>query len=665
MEPTYTPHSFEPSLETQNYDQQLQDPCNKAPDPRSNGYHAENPTKCINANSSNNTGTSNLYTSPDYAPHDTESTSHDQICSSSTNSTPKYIPSNNAPAETSTSSRTTPILHTNTVKIGTINIQNAKSNYIYLAEQLKKHDILCIQEHWLYTFEETWLENVSDNHIYFSKSVDMNDPLPPTERRRGYGGVAIFWSKSLDNIIKPLPDGDNRITCIEINSETCKIIIINAYMPSRGRQDDDKYDETIAELKEIIYTYEPSHKIILIGDMNASLHRNPPNIQDKKFSAFCKDAKISPKANYPTEATFHHHNGQDRSTIDYILEINSNTLLNHIKVCDNDSLSVSDHKLVTAEITMSLKKQKNKLETIKQNKKVNWEKCNITLYRETLAKSIENTQIHTESMFDITQAIETFNLNIKQAENKACKKKNKKKGKKSKYRWTQEIAQASKIAKLAHYNWKKGGRPMTKTHPLFKERKETKLNLRRIQRQTSAIERIELYNQISTANAEHEQKLFYKLVNKQRNKATCTTDYITVENKNFSSHDDIIEGWQLHFEQLAKPQNPPKFNNIHKSEVENDILLIEALCKQSGQNVEKATEEEVRKIILSLKNNKAADMHGLTAEHLKVAISEVTGTITNIINAILEKEEVPNILKTGVLTPVLKKRKRQNKTRKL
>ncbi|KAK3105639.1 hypothetical protein FSP39_002449 [Pinctada imbricata] len=52
---------------------------------------------------------------------------------------------------------------------------------------------------------------------------------------------------------------------------------------------------------------------------------------------------------------------------------------------------------------------------------------------------------------------------------------------------------------------------------------------------------------------------------------------------------------------------------------------------------------------------------GLTAEHLKMALDQVTPSITRIINAMLERGEVPHILKTGVLTPVLKKGK--DKTR--
>ena len=35
--------------------------------------------------------------------------------------------------------------------IGTFNVENVKGNYIYVSELRTHCDILCIQEHWLYT----------------------------------------------------------------------------------------------------------------------------------------------------------------------------------------------------------------------------------------------------------------------------------------------------------------------------------------------------------------------------------------------------------------------------------------------------------------------------------------------------------------------------------
>ncbi len=47
---------------------------------------------------------------------------------------------------------------------------------------------------------------------------------------RGYGGTAIFWKEELDHLIHTIPDGGNRIQCIEMKGEN-PLLIISVYMP--------------------------------------------------------------------------------------------------------------------------------------------------------------------------------------------------------------------------------------------------------------------------------------------------------------------------------------------------------------------------------------------------------------------------------------------------
>ena len=160
--------------------------------------------------------------------------------------------------------------------IGSINIQNVKTNKAFLQSLFRKLDIICIQEHWLFDFEHSLLQEMSDQHLVFSKCVDMNDPLPPNERIRGYGGVATFWSKSLDNLVTKHQDEGERIIVLEIKNDPISLILINAYLPARNSKQHDSYDEVLGEISEIIYKFKPTHDIIIVGDMNASLHRDPP-----------------------------------------------------------------------------------------------------------------------------------------------------------------------------------------------------------------------------------------------------------------------------------------------------------------------------------------------------------------------------------------------------
>jgi hypothetical protein len=56
---------------------------------------------------------------------------------------------------------------------------------------------------------------IHNDYIGIGKAVDSNDPIPPIQMPRGYGGVAILWKKELDSLITSLKNGNERIQCVE------------------------------------------------------------------------------------------------------------------------------------------------------------------------------------------------------------------------------------------------------------------------------------------------------------------------------------------------------------------------------------------------------------------------------------------------------------------
>ena len=87
------------------------------------------------------------------------------------------------------------------------------------------------------------------------------------------------------------------------------------------------------------------------------------------------------------------------------------------------------------------------------------------------------------------------------------------------------------------------------------------------------------------------------------------------------------------------------------------IKLIYSLAKNEGMRIPHVTDDQCRNIISRLKQRKAADIYGLSAEHLQHAHPNVSVIIAYIINKIIDAREVPPILKTGIVTPVYKKKK--------
>ena len=58
--------------------------------------------------------------------------------------------------------------------------------------------------------------------------------------------------------------------------------------------------------------------------------------------------------------------------------------------------------------------------------------------------------------------------------------------------------------------------------------------------------------------------------------------------------------------------------------------------------------------LAKLKNGKAADLYGITAEHLKLASPILIPILTTIINRTLKDQRMPIQFKSGVITPIHK-----------
>ena len=71
------------------------------------------------------------------------------------------------------------------------------------------------------------------------------------------------------------------------------------------------------EMREIIVKYKQSSDVILLGDMNASLFRDPPLVRDKYLKDILIEMNLSLPDNYLELYTYKH--GSGKSIIDYII----------------------------------------------------------------------------------------------------------------------------------------------------------------------------------------------------------------------------------------------------------------------------------------------------------------------------------------------------------
>jgi exonuclease III len=524
----------------------------------------------------------------------------------------------------------------------TVNIEGLNSNIQFLKSLIleKSPEIICLQETWLYSFQNKDIAEHFPEYNFAAKSVDDDDPLPPFKLPRGYGGVATLWKRTLSNYAIQL-DGTTRILTVTLGDST----VVNAYLPCRGTYSLQEFQEEIDQLHEVLTKFKNT-KIILAGDMNID-----PKQTDSRatyFTTMLKDHNLH-EANNILEPTYIHHNGRSSSKIDYILlDSTWNTAEASYHILE-DFRNTSTHHALELKITYNLASRTSPTPS-PQTKKLAWEKGDLKEYKQVLKSMLCSNMSTNNSEAAMVYLIDA----IRMAEAAAIPAR---RPKRKRANWNPTIAHLLKEGRHAVKLWKAAGKPPP-VHKLHQNRKLLKQQLRQAQRQESALNRMSRYQEIVDASS-NDQSIFFRLIKKQRSTSSAPTEVLLYEDISYT--DDLTNIWRLHFSKLASPLASPGFHADYAEQVRKDILAIE-----ETSNLEKKrlaipiTTTEVQEAITKMKNNKAADEFDLTAEHLKNAAEEIAPFLTSIVNNIVNESKIPSMLKGSLLHPIHKKGKANN-----
>ena len=535
-------------------------------------------------------------------------------------------------------------------------MENVTTNTVYFLELLIKVDILAIQEHWLWTFEKSFLEKLAAENHYssFIKCTDENEPISGRQRIRGWGGCGIFWKSSLDQHIRIQSDGSERICVITMDIYPKPFCFVAVYMPTTGNKDyDRKYCQCLDELHEIVHKYS-DHSIIIMGDMNASFIRNQETTRDKLFKKAVHDMGLCLPQNYPVKSTFYHHNNVSSSQIDYILSFNAINILSDIVIYEHSAVNLSTHLPTVASLYCNLNSTKDHseyTETSARNGKIKWDKCDIEKYQQLLNEQLEMVDFNTGTVDEKLLLVSNI---MKNCANESVLTTVNSLRKKNLKPWTSKITQLCKNSKKAFWLFKQGGGLKSKENQLWLECKAAKRELRQAQRQLSASRRNKLYNDIMDSYW-LDQKLFYKLINRQRNGHSRKLNKLTVDDVHLETSSEIREGWANYFKQLSTPSSSPVFVNEHKQLIENDVQTLLDLQNKSVVPENYASADEIFDAMMKMKNGKAADELNLMSEHLKLGGPTICNVLKVLFDRIVKQKKIPDIFKSGIITPVYKK----------
>ena len=137
----------------------------------------------------------------------------------------------------------------------------------------------------------------------------------------------------------------------------------------------------------------------------------------------------------------------------------------------------------------------------------------------------------------------------------------------------------------------------------------------------------------------------YRFSSPLRRKSRCCK--LVVDGEVVSDPEVLLGKWVEHFSTWARSrrESTPGLNELQ--------MRVDRLASESDEMLLDVpfSAEEVSRAVSKLKCRKAAGPDGLVAEHLKAGGESVVIWLMNILNAIVEMEVVPDVLKRGLVVP--------------
>ena len=234
-----------------------------------------------------------------------------------------------------------------------------------------------------------------------------------------------------------------------------------------------------------------------------------------------------------------------------------------------------------------------------------WDAIDRTLYEDTINKYLRNycsgNRTTDENLLYLRQILQ------KATSTAVPTKTLKLKG--PKWKASPTVLQLLKICKAKYQFWVENGKQNDKYKV---ENIMTKRNLRQQMRKEQFIERNKFYNDLMDNPG---TVVFHRLINRNRlnrhNDTACITEQIT----NHYTTEDQTNCFARYYEDLAVPKD--KGYDTASLELRNvSHTLMKDICEEEVKiHTQVITSEMIQKAVESLNTGKAADEHGLKAEH--------------------------------------------------
>lgn len=462
--------------------------------------------------------------------------------------------------------------------------------------------------------------------------------------------MAIAWPKEWAGRVLSMDCGNERIIAVELVANV-KIMIISVYMPTNYSTTEscNEYRECLDILHDMIAKYSSSHRVIIAGDFNGTLlEPRRYNKHDQLLSQFVREHHLIPNLD-TDKPTFVHHSGASSSQIDYVLSQEAG-LVTECRIIENNGVNVSSHLAVTAVIKVSVdlrETSKSNNSSKKSIKKFQWNIMNTDTFESVLVNELNSVAV--SDLQSSEDKLQFLNQTLKKATRAAVPSKlTRLKG--PRWKASPKVLQLLNESKLKFKLWLSNG---MRDNNLKQEKILAQRELRRHIRQEHYMDRQNLYSELM---ANPSTKMFYRLINRNRQSGTKPTACIRMNGEDFYTPIEQRACFTDYFEDLSVPKDDG-FDSAYMDLINVRETLITELYDNSITELEPISELEVQTAMKKLNTGKSADEFGLVAEQLKASKDILTPLITETFNEFISNKAAPHSFKGGIVTPVLKKGK--------
>ena len=561
--------------------------------------------------------------------------------------------------------------HVAKLRMTSWNITGIKYNLAFLRKYLALCDICFLQEHWLFPDNLGFLDTVDSQFITWG--ISSSDINPDSITRRGKGGIAFFWRKSLNASFEVLEEmGNDRIAVLNVKVRNSpELFIIGVYLPCTS-ESMVIYKRYVEQLENIIYQLHARGTLIIMGDFNAhignlggprcfgEINSRGLAIRDMIESFELQSINSLNICEGPIE-TYYTNNGLTKTTVDHIFipqeQISS---ILHAAVLEECSSNLSTHMPVSC----VLKTQIPRKSCSSYNRKIlDWKRIESAncqqKYQDKLSELFsgdyfQDTNIRTES--ELEHFAECVVTNLKIAANSSVPYKKPKPHLKS--YWNSNLTSLNKKAKHFWKTWIKDGRPRGSQYASFKNYKQAKQEFRNAQRRAIFEEESNDFHKLER-QYDIDKSVFDNKVTRSCRKTVNNNEFLQIDGKRVESTEELLEVWQNHYENLYTPKEEPGFDNSFKRFVENSLTDYWEKSFNCNDPLDNPFEvAEVADVCMKLPNGKAGGLDTLSYEHIKYGGLILYTLLTKLFNGVLKIEYTPGNWSTGSVISIFKNGKK-------